>query len=81
MVASAGGLDLLVFTGGMGEHSPELRSAACAGLGHLGVAIDERANEATSDADLSGPEAAVRTVVVTSREDVEVAREVRRVLG
>lgn len=81
MVASAGGLDLLVFTGGMGEHSPELRSAACAGLGHVGVAIDPQANEATGDDDLSAPDAAVRTVVVTSREDVEVAREVRRVLS
>jgi acetate kinase len=81
MAASAGGLDLLAFTGGMGEHSSELRSATCARLGHLGVSIDERANEATSDHDVSTPDAHVRTVVVTSREDIEVAREVQRVLA
>jgi acetate kinase len=80
MAAGAGGLDVLVFTGGMGEHSPELRSAAGARLGHLGVGLDEQANRATGDADVSGHDARVRTVVVTSREDVEVAREVRRVL-
>ncbi|HEX4688659.1 MAG TPA: acetate/propionate family kinase [Nocardioides sp.] len=81
MTASAGGLDVLVFTGGMGEHSPVLRSAACRGLAHLGVAVDDAANQATSDADVSGADARVRTVVVTAAEDVEVGREVRRVLG
>ena len=81
MTASAGGLDVLVFTGGMGEHSPVLRSAACRGLAHLGVAVDDAANQATSDADVSAADARVRTVVVTAAEDVEVGREVRRVLG
>lgn len=82
MVASAGGLDLLVFTGGMGEHSPDLRAAAGARLAHLGVAVDQAAQvDVSGDADITAPGAAVSTVVVTAREDVEVAREVRRVLG
>lgn len=81
MVASAGGLDLLVFTGGMGENSPELRDAAADRLGFLGVMLDPEANGATSDADVSAAEAKVRTVVVTAREDVQVAREVRRTLA
>jgi len=81
MAAGAGGLDLLVFTGGMGEHSPELRAAAATRLAHWGVALDDVANRATEDADISARDAAVRTVVVTAAEDVEVAREVRRVLG
>jgi acetate kinase len=81
MTASAGGLDILVFTGGMGEHSPLLRSAAGARLVHLGVELDDDANQATSDADVSAAGAAVRTVVVTAAEDVAVAREVRRVLA
>jgi acetate kinase len=82
MVASAGGLDLLVFTGGMGEHSVDLRRAAVARLGHLGVAVDERAQaEVSGDGDITAADATVSTVVVTAREDVEVAREVRRVLG
>jgi acetate kinase len=80
MAASAAGMDVLVFTGGMGEHSPDLRSAACARLSHLGVAIDEDANSATGDADISRAGAPVRTLVVTAAEDREVAREVRRVL-
>jgi acetate kinase len=80
MAASAGGMDVLVFTGGMGEHSPDLRGAACARLGHLGVAIDDEANLATSDADISGSDARVRTLLVSTAEDVEVAREVRRLL-
>ena len=81
MVASAGGLDLLVFTGGVGEHVPELRSAVAQRTAHLGVALDDRANEAGTEADISATGAAVRTVVVSAAEDVEIAREVRRVLG
>jgi acetate kinase len=81
MVASAGGLDVLVFTGGMGEHSPTLRAAAADRLGYLGVRLDPSANEAHTDTDISAEDADVRTVVVTAREDVEVAREVRRTLG
>jgi acetate kinase len=81
MVAGAEGLDLLVFTGGVGEHSPELRAEAARRLAHLGVAVDAEANRATGDADVSAPGAPVRTVVVTAAEDAEVAREVRRVLA
>jgi acetate kinase len=81
MAASAGGLDLLVFTGGVGEHAPPLRAAAAERLGHLGVSLSEGANRATTDADVSAPGAGVRTVVVTAQEDLEVAREVTRVLG
>jgi acetate kinase len=65
----------------MGEHAPVLRAAAAARLGHLGVALDAAADGVTADADVSAAGAAVRTVVVTAREDVEVAREARRVLG
>jgi acetate kinase len=81
MAAGAGGLDVLAFTGGMGEHAPVLRRAAAGRLAHLGVAVDPATNEATADADVSGEGATVRTVVVTAQEDVEVARETRRVLG
>ena len=80
MVVSAGGLDLLVFTGGMGEHAPALRAAAAGRLDHLGVLLDDVTNRATADADVSAEDALVRTVVVTAQEDLEVAREVRRLL-
>jgi acetate kinase len=81
MVASAGGLDLLVFTGGVGEHDPELRSAVAHRLAHLGVDLDEAANDVTRDADITARGATACTVVVRSAEDVEISREVCRVLG
>ena len=78
MVAALGGLDALVFTGGVGEHQPGIRAAACEGLGFLGVALDGTRNQAASgDADVSPDGAAVRTWVVTAREDLEIARQVR----
>jgi acetate kinase len=81
LTASTGGLDLLVLTGGVGEHSWEVRQALADGLAHLGVAIDPERNRATStDADISGPGARVRTVVVTAREDLEIRRHVLEVL-
>ena len=82
MATSLNGLDALVFTGGIGQNSPEVRSAVAEGLGFLGVAIDEAANSTIDgDGDVSTAEARVRTLVVQAREDIEVAREVRRVLS
>jgi len=79
MVAALGGIDVLVFTGGVGEHQPAIRAAAATGLAFLGIALDVEANAAsTGDGEISSDGAAVRTVVVTSREDVEIARQVRR---
>ena len=82
MAAAMNGLDALVFTGGIGEHDRQVRTEAAAGLGFLGVAIDEARNAAaTTDADISAPSAAVRTLVITAREDIEIARQVRAALG
>ena len=82
MAAAMDGLDVLVFTGGVGEHHPAVRAAATEGLGFLGVAIDEGRNRsAETDADVSAAGAMVRTLVVTAREDIQMAREVRDVLG
>ena len=82
MTASAGGLDLLVLTGGIGEHQPEVRSLAARGAGHLGVSVEESINaETSSDRDISAPGSRVRTVVVEASEATEIARETRRVVG
>jgi acetate kinase len=79
MVASLRGLDALVFTGGVGEHSAEVRGRACEGLDFLGVHIDEERNiHHRGDAELSAAGAPVRTLVIAAREDLEIAREVRR---
>ena len=81
MTAALGGIDAIAFTGGVGEHSPRVRSEAVAGLGFLGLAIDEASNQAlTQDADISSAGAAVRTFVIAAREDLEIARQVRGAL-
>jgi acetate kinase len=82
MAAAMGGLDTLVFTGGVGEHAAPIRERAAAELGFLGVALDREANDgATGDAEIGANGAPVRTLVVTAREDVEIARGVRQVLA
>jgi acetate kinase len=82
MAAAMDGLDALVFTGGIGEHQPEARAEAAAGLSFLGVSIDESRNAAAQpDCDISAPGAAARTLVIAAREDVEIARQCRAVLA
>jgi acetate kinase len=82
MAASMDGVDAIVFTGGVGERAPAVRARAAAGLSFLGVALNEAANdEAQLDADIGAAGAAVRAFVVAAREDVQIARDVRRVLG
>lgn len=82
MTAALGGLDVLVFTGGVGEHAPVVRQRAAEGLAFLGVTLDPVGNEAwRADGEIGAPGAAVRTLVVTAREDLEIAREVRTVLA
>src|SRR5947207_7185744 len=81
MAASMNGLDVLVFTGGVGENAAPVRAAAAAGLRFLGVEIGPTLNASLGpDNDISAPGATVPTLVIKSREDVEVAREVRKVL-
>ena len=78
MAAAMDGIDAIVFTGGVGEHAPAIRVAAADGLAFLGVALDERRNAAArADADIGAGSAAVRALVVTAREDLEMARQVR----
>jgi acetate kinase len=79
MAASMDGLDALVFTGGVGERSTAVRRAAGDGLEFLGVALDDP-DGAAGDREITRDGASVRTFVVEAREDLEIAREVRRVL-
>jgi acetate kinase len=84
MAAAMDGLDALVFTGGVGENSAEVRSRAAAGLGFLGVRLDESRNggaEHGEDREISAGGAAVRAFVIAAREDKQIAAEVRSVLG
>jgi acetate kinase len=82
MAASMGGLGALVFTGGVGENAPEIRARATAGLGFLGVVVDpDRNARLQTDGEIGDETAAVRTLVVAAREDLQIAREVRTVLA
>jgi acetate kinase len=82
MAAALSGIDVLVFTGGVGERSAPVRSLAAAGLQFLGVELDgDRNADATPDAEIGAAGAPVRTLVLTAREDLEMARQARPLLG
>ena len=81
MATTLRGLDVLVFTGGVGERSPEVRAAATAGLEFLGVAVSGERNQiAADDADISLEGSSVKTLVIRAREDLEIARQVDSVV-
>jgi acetate kinase len=82
MIAVLGGVDGLVFTGGVGEHAAVVRADACAVLGFAGIALDPDRNASLAgEGEISAPSAGARTFVVTAREDLEIARQVRELLG
>jgi acetate kinase len=85
MAAAMDGLDALVFTGGVGEHSPEIRARACEGLGFLDIEVAAARNEATTNSDPDRPIGSARSrvavLVIAAREDLEIARQVRAVLA
>jgi acetate kinase len=73
MAAAMGGLDALAFTGGVGEHAPAVRASAVDGLGFLGITVDPERNAAARGDGSIGD----GVVVITAREDLEIARSVR----
>jgi acetate kinase len=77
--ASIGGIDVLVFTGGIGEHDAAARRAVAEGAAWLGVAVAE-GEGGEDDRDVTAPGARVRTLVVAAREDLQLAEEAARVL-
>lgn len=80
-VAALGGLDALVFTGGIGEHSAPVRRLAAERLGWLGVDVVDVDADGSVDAEITAPGARVRSFVVVAREDVQMAAEAGRLLG
>jgi acetate kinase len=82
MAAAMGGLDGLVFTGGVGENAPAIRARAADGAGFLGVGLDRELNEAaTPDAEIGDAGSPVRAFAIRAREDVQIAHDVRRTLA
>ena len=82
MAAALGGLDWLVFTGGVGENSTRVRALTVGRLVFLGIELDEIANASPGpDGRISAAESRVAVAVVESREDLEIAAETRAVLS
>jgi acetate kinase len=82
MTAALGGVDALVFTGGVGERSAAVRELTVGGLAFIGLAIDARLNSAAApDVDVSSTRASAATLVLAAREDLEIARQVRAALA
>ncbi len=80
--AAMGGLDAIIFTGGIGERSPVIRERICNGLGFLGVVIDRTKNYMVDgEAIVSEAHAQVTVAVVPANEELVVAREVVKALG
>ena len=83
MAASLGGLDALVFTGGVGERSAPVRALAAEGLGvpRRRAGSRHQRGPPTRTARSAARRAGVRTFVIAAREDLEIARQVRAVFG
>ena len=81
LAVTLGGVDALVFTAGVGEHASEVREAICAGLECLGLELDREINAASRpDADVAARHSRGRILVIATREDVTMFREVVQVL-
>jgi acetate kinase len=78
--AALGGLDTLVFAGGIGENASPIRSRVCEGLGFLGIELDESRN-ATNAAVISTDRSPVTVRVIRTDEELMIARSVRRILS
>ena len=75
-----GGVDCIVFTAGVGENTPEVRTRACSGLEFMGIKIDEEKNHRKLgspdwDGDISTDDSTVRVLVVPTNEELMIARE------
>jgi acetate kinase len=82
LAVTMGGVDALVFTAGVGENASQVRQAICVGLECLGLELDERKNaECRPDAEVSTSSSRGRILVIATREDVTMLKEVIGVLG
>jgi len=80
--AVLGGLEVLVFTAGVGEHSAEIRASVCQNLDFLGIRLDSQLNrDCRPDAEISASAASVRTLVIRCREDLQMLREIQPLQG
>lgn len=80
--AAMDGVDLIVFTAGIGEHNPRLRRRVCENLSYLGVKIDHEANTASGeDAIISAPDSKVKVALVPTEEELMIARDTMHIVS
>ena len=76
MLASLGGMDALVFAGGIGENAAEVRTAACEAFSFLGLELDEQKNaQSPTDEDIATDDSQVRVLIVQTQEDWAIAQD------
>jgi acetate kinase len=79
--AALGGIDALVFTGGIGENASPIRERICSGLKFLGVEIDETLNEKRGTAEITKDGSSARTFVVETNEELMIAEHCKAILS
>ncbi len=81
-IAALGGLDALVFTGGIGENSVEVRKAVCSNMEYLGIELDlDKNNNPTGEADLSTENSKVRVLRIPTNEELVIAMDTEKIVG
>ncbi len=76
-----GGLDAVVFTGGIGENSPDVRAASCAGLEFFGIEIDEsKNNSAQKEKTISTESSKVKVMALPTNEELVIALDTMRIV-
>lgn len=82
MIAVLGGIDALIFTAGVGEHSPSVRAQTCDNLGYAGLQLDPAKNaQSPADQDISTADSRARILLIRAQEDWEIARDCWKLLG
>jgi acetate kinase len=78
-----GGVDVIVFTAGIGENSDRVRAAVCSGMEGLGIVLDTQKNVSMnhSKGEISTPESRVKILIIPTNEELEIARETMEVLN
>src|SRR5690554_1118754 len=80
-VAAMNGVDAIVFTAGIGENTPSLRTALCANLSYLGIEIDEEKNKIRGeDVEISTPDSKVKVFVIPTDEELVIARDTAKIV-
>ena len=81
-IAAMGGIDAIVFTAGIGENTPALRSRICTNLSYLGIKLDDELNNKRGqDLEISTPDSNVKVFVIPTDEELVIARDTAKIVG